>query len=285
MGKPKIAIIGAGRVGTTFGRLLREAGYPIGAVVTRHLARTRRARRFIGAGTPMGELSATILEAQILLIATPDSVIPVIARQLAGLGGKNLKGKIALHTSGALDAYALRPLARKQVHVGSIHPLQTFARPQGALDGIAFAIEGDAAAREQASQLARAMGGYSFAISSRHKAAYHAAAALSCGHVLALVDAATRIFVRAGLSEGQARRALLRLVRQTLDNFERLGGRQAWTGPLERRDLATLQLHRRALRSEPAELREAYRALGRLALRLYRLRDRSLARAFHRLFG
>ena len=42
-----LAIIGAGRVGRTLGRRLRELGWQIGAVVTRSEASARRAVRFI----------------------------------------------------------------------------------------------------------------------------------------------------------------------------------------------------------------------------------------------
>lgn len=286
MAKPKIAIIGAGRVGATLGRLLSKAGYLIGAVVTRRRSRAQRACRFIGDGQPTHRLSPAVLDAQIFLLATPDAAISGVAGQLARLGGKNLRGKIALHTSGALSSDVLRPLARRGAHVGSIHPLQTFTQPQAGRERmreILFAVEGNRQARRQASQLARAVGGYPVAISSRHKALYHAAAALACGHQLALMDAAARIFVRAGMPTARARRALVRLVREMLSNFERLGGRRAWTGPLERRDLATVRLHVRALRTEPA-LRDAYRVLGELALRLYRPGERRLAGEFRKLF-
>lgn len=288
MAKPKIAIIGAGRVGATLGRLFHEAGYPIGAVLTRRRSRAQRACRFIGDGQPTHRLSPAVLDAQIFLLATPDKAIGGVAEQLARLGGKTLRGKIALHTSGALSSHVLRPLAHQGAHVGSMHPLQTFAQPQAGrerLRGILFAVEGNRQARRQAAQLARAVGGYPVAISSRHKALYHAAAALACGHQLALMDAAARIFVRAGMPPARASRraGLVRLVREMLSNFERLGGRRAWTGPLERRDLATLRLHARALRTEPA-LRDVYRALGELALRLYRPGERRLAREFRKLF-
>jgi len=50
--KRTVSIIGAGRVGKTLGKRLRERGWRIGAVVTRSAASARAAIRAIGAGTP-----------------------------------------------------------------------------------------------------------------------------------------------------------------------------------------------------------------------------------------
>ena len=50
--KRTLSIVGAGRVGRTLGKRLRERGWRIGAVVTRSTATSRAAVRAIGAGTP-----------------------------------------------------------------------------------------------------------------------------------------------------------------------------------------------------------------------------------------
>ncbi len=63
-------------------------------------------------------------------------------------------------------------------------------------------------------------------------------------------------------------RALLPLTRQVLDNFERLGPRAAWTGPLSRGDFKVVRAHLQALRDSPEEFMHAYEALSRLAARV-----------------
>jgi len=50
--KRTVSIVGAGRVGRTLGKHLRERGWHIAAVVTRSAATSRAAVRAIGAGTP-----------------------------------------------------------------------------------------------------------------------------------------------------------------------------------------------------------------------------------------
>src|SRR5258708_8259134 len=103
-----LAIIGAGRVGRTLGRRLRELRWKIGAVITRTEPSARRAVRFIGAGKACAGMTRLILASRVILIATSDDEIPGVARELARIGGEELRGKVGLHTSGAL---ASRPLA------------------------------------------------------------------------------------------------------------------------------------------------------------------------------
>jgi predicted short-subunit dehydrogenase-like oxidoreductase (DUF2520 family) len=67
----------------------------------------------------------------------------------------------------------------------------------------------------------------------------------------------------------EATRALLPMTRQVLDNYERLGPRRAWTGPLSRGDYDVVAKHLDALRQFPSEYESAYQALNRLALRAH----------------
>jgi len=76
----------------------------------------------------------------------------------------------------------------------------------------------------------------------------------------------------AGFSRQQAVRALLPLTRQTLGNFERIGGPASWTGPASRGDLATIRKHLAALRRFPREYRAAYAALTRLSVAVLTIR-------------
>jgi predicted short-subunit dehydrogenase-like oxidoreductase (DUF2520 family) len=102
-------------------------------------------------------------------------------------------------------------------------------------------------------------------LSGTNKAAYHAAGAFACANVLALLETATRLLMAQGFKRKQATRALLALTRQTLDNLERFGPRAAWTGPLTRGDLATVERHVEALSGFPPEYLDAYKAGSRLA--------------------
>jgi predicted short-subunit dehydrogenase-like oxidoreductase (DUF2520 family) len=168
-----------------------------------------------------------------------------------------------------LDSTALRALQEHGAAVAGMHPLQTFsgiAVPP--LDGKIFAIEGDAAAVRVARQIVRSLGGSPVRIARNKKVLYHAAAAMAAGHVLAVEEAATQLLISIGMTRKQAVRALLPLTRQVLENFERLGPRKAWTGPLSRGDYQVVEAHLKALQESPAEFAGAYDGLSRLAARV-----------------
>jgi len=264
-----LALVGAGRVGRALGRRLREQGWRISAVVTRSEASARRAVRFIGAGIPCAGMTRQILASHLILIAVPDDAVNQVAQELARISGEELRGKTVLHTSGALDASALKAVKECGAAVGGMHPLQSFSGVGvPPLEGKVFAVEGDAAAVQAARQIARSLGGSPVRIPAGKKILYHAAAAMAAGHVLAVEEAATQLLISLGMKRSEATRALLPLTRQVLDNFQRLGPRGAWTGPLARGDYKIVGAHLRALRELPEEFASAYEALNRLAARV-----------------
>jgi predicted short-subunit dehydrogenase-like oxidoreductase (DUF2520 family) len=222
--------------------------------------------RSIGAGCAHAFLTRQVLAAQVILITTQDHSVAAIAEELARIGAEELRGKIVLHTSGALSSRVLDPVKKCGAAVGSMHPLQTFSGVAvPSLDGKVFAIEGDTHAVRTARLIARALGAVPVHIEGSKKPLYHAAGALAAGNVLALMEAATRLMTATGMHRREAVRALLPLTRQVLENFERLGPRAAWTGPLSRGDYGVVAAHTEAMKDLPAEFRQAYEAVNRLA--------------------
>jgi len=281
-----LAIVGAGRVGRTLGSHLRQLGWGIGAVVTRGERTSRAAVRAIGGGTPYAKLTRQVLAADVVLICTPDDAVAPTAAKLARMGGDEWRGKVVLHVSGALSSAALAPLARRGAATGSFHPMQTFSgRGTPQLEGINCAMEGDARALRVARKMARAIGGVAVPVASADKPAYHAAGGYAAAHLLALVEAGTRILMQLGFTRRQATRALTRMAREMLDNFERLGPRAAWTGPVARGDFKTVERHAVALRRFPREYLAAYAAATRLAVRLMAPKDRARQRQLRRILG
>jgi predicted short-subunit dehydrogenase-like oxidoreductase (DUF2520 family) len=261
-----LSIIGAGRAGRALGRRLHELGWRIGVVATQSITTARAATRAIGAGQPSDCITHQVLASDVALITVPDAAIPEVAAEMAQMGGKEWRGKVVLHTSGALDSSALAPLAEAGAAVGSIHPMQTFGLHSApALEEHVFGIEGDAPAVKVARKMCRQIGGTAVRLSGANKAAYHAGASFACAHVLTMLEAATRLLMSQGFTRRAASRALLPLTRQTLDNFERLGPHAAWTGPLARGDFSTVARHAEALRQFPPEYLDAYEAASRLA--------------------
>ncbi len=264
-----ISIIGAGRVGQTIAKRLRKLGWRIGAVVTRSRRSAQAAARAVGAGTPHAALTPEALDADVVLLSVPDDVLQNVAQKLARITSDRLRGKIILHTSGALDHRVLAPLARRGASTGSMHPMQTFSgRNAPRLEGVIFSIEGAPAARAAAQKIARSLGGTPVIISAHDKPAYHASGTIVAGHALSLVESATQTLMKIGFTRSRANQALLPLIRQMLDNYQLLGPRAAWTGPLSRGDYATISKHAKALRRFPREYQGAYAALALLSARV-----------------
>lgn len=285
--KRTVSIVGAGRVGRTLGRRLRERGWRIGAVVTRSAATARAAVRAIGVGTPMMFTGSkgisfdetrksfpganalnldSVFAADVIFLTTADDVLPAIARALARIAGAKCRGKIVLHTSATLDRTALAPFARLGAAVGSLHPMQAFGgNVMPNLKGVIFAVEGDPKAQRMAQSIAKSLGGIPVAISTRDKPIYHAAAVISAGSTYATIEAGLQMLMRIGFTRARAEQTLFPLLRQILDNIERIGPRAAWTGPLSRRDYAIVARHARALRTSSPQIRAAYAALSMLA--------------------
>ena len=264
-----ISIIGAGRLGRSLGRSLRERGWKIHSVITRSQATARRAVRAIGGGHARAAISSEVFLVPIVLVSVPDSAIPEVVQQLAAVGHPDARKRFILHTSGALCSDVLAPLRQLGAFVGSVHPLQSFSGVSApSLEGRVFAVEGDAAAVRAARSLTRTLGGEIVHLASADKPLYHAAASMAAGQVLAEVEAAIQLFAALGIKRREALRALLPLTRQVLENQERLGSHAAWTGPLARGDFRVVAEHEKALLSCGSEYLAAYRAMNRLAARV-----------------
>jgi predicted short-subunit dehydrogenase-like oxidoreductase (DUF2520 family) len=240
----------------------------------------------IGAGQPLGGPTHQVLSSRVVLITTPDSAIEGVAKNLAQLGGNEWSGKVVLHTSGALDSSVLQPLADLGAATGSMHPMQTFSKQNFPnLAQCIFGIEGGPAALQVARKMIHQMGGVAVRLSGVNKAAYHAAGSFACAYVLALMEAATRLLMTQGFKRRQAMRALLPLVRQTLDNFESVGPLAAWTGPLARGDFSTIERHVKALAEFEPEYLEAYKTLARLTAGVLAAQPGAMLKQLDRFFG
>jgi len=231
-------------------------------VVTRSEPSARRAVRFIGDGKACAGMTRRILASRVILIATPDDEIAVVAQELARIGEEELRGRVVLHTSGAMDSAVLDAVHERGAMVGSMHPLQSFSGVSvPSLEGKVFTIERETQAVRVARQIARSLGGLPVRISGSKKILYHTSGdgRRSC----ARGGGSRHAIAPLAWDEAERSRA-----RQVLENFETLGPRAAWTGPLSRGDYKVARAHLEALQESPEEFAQAYEALSHLAARV-----------------
>lgn len=208
-------------------------------------------------------------DTSIVILAVPDHALSEVAHDLA-LGGSSPAGCVALHLSGALSTDPLAPLHMAGYAVGSMHPLMAVADPWLAADrlmGIAFALSGERPAITAARRIVSALDGLPLVIPAMQRPLYHAAAVMASNYLVALTGAAVRMLGQAGVDSDEALRALLPLLRGTMDNIAQLGVPAALTGPIARGDVDTVRLH--LARLSPGD-RVLYCGLGLELLRLAR---------------
>ena len=236
-----LVVVGPGRAGTALAGSWARAGGELLGVVGRTSASTERAAREIG--TEGRSLETIWDRCGILVIAVPDDRIAATAEDLAA----RVQCPVAFHLSGALPAAILRPLTRGGASIGSLHPLRAFTGDPGDdWKGALVAVEGDARALEAGERLASALGAEAFRISPAGKPLYHAAATLAAGGTMALLSIAVRAAADAGVPEEKARVALAQLASESAAATARHPHREAFTGPIARRDTETVRAHRDA---------------------------------------
>jgi predicted short-subunit dehydrogenase-like oxidoreductase (DUF2520 family) len=278
--KSTVAIIGAGRLGTTLGRALLEAGYDVQNVVARTPAHARRSAELISRDVrPVDAASLHELRFnEVILITTPDREIGLVAHQLweslrRFRGSEGLpKSRVVLHASGALTSAALAPLKEEGFAVGSMHPLVSISAPAtdpGIFHGAFFCVEGDRRAVSAARKIAGKLGGHSFSLRSGDKPLYHAAGVMASGHVVALFDIAIEMLRECGLSERRAKAVLMPLLQSTVASLTSSTPAQALTGPFARGDLGTIKSHLETINAHKLrEVMAAYKLLSKRSLRL-----------------
>ena len=278
---PLTGIVGAGAVGTALGVALTRGGWPVAAVASRDPGRRERFRSLVPGVRGFSEANALLDEVELIILAVPDDVVAPLA---AGL--RLYSGQAIIHTSGLLGAEVLAPAMAAGTLAGSFHPLVAFAdteRAVAALRGATIAVEGDDQLVALLADMAEAVGGTAVRLAPGAKPAYHAAAVLAAGGVIALLDAIVKLGAVAGLDEQASLAVYLPLIRETLSNAEALGVRNALTGPFTRGDSGTLDAHLDALQRHAPDVAELYRVLGRRELELARERGSLTLQAAQRL--
>jgi predicted short-subunit dehydrogenase-like oxidoreductase (DUF2520 family) len=265
----RVAILGAGRVGTSLGAALRRAGHSVRAVTCRRPASARQSARLIGRTSAFPSNARAAEAADLIFLCLPDAAIGAAAKALAA-EVKDLTGKVVFHTSGALPAAALSPLRKKGARIASFHPAQAFARKDredGMFAGVTIALEGDPGALAVGRRIVRSLGARPLILNARQKAAFHAACTIVSNYLIALFAMAGEALRGTGIARRDALAALTVLAKGTLRNVNNIDAVRALTGPLARGDLDTVARHLRVLGRAPLHER-AYAALGLVALDL-----------------
>ena len=264
--RPVVGIVGAGPVGLALGVALHRAGWPVGAVASRDADRRERFQEHVPSVRAFAEAESLVDDVELIILAVPDDAVPSVVASL-----RLYAGQAMVHTSGLLGAEVLLPAMAAGTQAGAFHPLVAFAdldRALAALHGATIAIEGDDELAAHLADMAEAIGGVPVRLAPGSKVAYHAAAVLAAGGVVALLDTIREVAAVLGLDEAGALGIYLPLVEQTVANARSLGIAAALTGPATRGDAGTIAAHLAALTADAPDAVPVYRALVDRSVRI-----------------
>ncbi|MDO5491061.1 MAG: DUF2520 domain-containing protein [Bacillota bacterium] len=258
--------IGAGKVGCSLGRYLKESGVNIAGYYDRSEKAAEEGAQFT-ASAVYDDLKVMAEACDVLFITVPDRRIHAVYEELCTY---SLDGKILCHCSGSISSQEAFPGARDRGACAySVHPLlavsDRFGSWQELVDAF-FTLEGEEERIGEMEALLEKAGMRYQIIDPASKTLYHLAAVTASNHMLALISAAVEELVRCGFSEEDARSALTPLVTGNVRHGLEASLDRVLTGPVERGDVITLKKHLTQI-DDPAD-RQLYMLLSGRLLKL-----------------
>lgn len=256
--KLRLGFIGAGRVGTGLAMSFARGGRKVVAVASRGAASARALAKRVRGARVCKSLQEVADRADLVFLTVPDDAIETVASSV-----RWREGVACVHCSGAADLDVLAKAAAEGALTGGFHPLRMFGEPGKSFDlrGCTVAIAGSDALARELERLARAIGARPLRLPESGRALYHAAANFSGAFAVVLIQETVALWGRLGIADKDALRALLPLLRGTVDNVEKLGAAGALGSAVARGDLGTIRKHISALAEIPESL-ELYRLLS-----------------------
>lgn len=183
----------------------------------------------------------------VVILTVPDAAIAVAARALAGAFGGQLAGKIVMHCSGAAGRGELAECAAAGAVTIAAHPFQTFSGGSDtAFRGIAWGVECEPGARDDAEAIVRRFGGMPVFLSNftqTYRGLYHAAAVFASNFLTTVIASAKEAAAAAGIAPEEF---LLPIITTATENALQILDRDVpapLTGPVARGDVETVERH------------------------------------------
>jgi predicted short-subunit dehydrogenase-like oxidoreductase (DUF2520 family) len=213
----RFAVVGPGRAGRSFRGALEQRGATCAALLGRH--------------DDPADLDASL---DLVIIAVPDRVIANVAEQIP-------IGPLVVHLSGATG---LDVLLHRHARCGSVHPLISLSDPtmgaQALSSGANLAIAAPTAELlAEVRAVTDLLEARTFVVDDAQRTSYHATAAISANHLVALCAQIERLTERDQLPIGP----FLDMMRAVLDNVETQGTTASLTGPVARGDWEIVRAH------------------------------------------
>lgn len=250
-----IGIIGAGKVGVSVGRYLKDNNIQISGFYDIDSDNAAFAAQFTQTDC-FSYLEELVKLSDTLFITTPDNVIGSVWDCIRNKN-MSVQNKIVCHFSGALSSDVFTDSQSTGAGVCSIHPMLAFSDKLTSYRIPAntfFAIEGDETAVSALKSLFETLGNTVCRIDKSKKSLYHTAASVLSNELVALLDLGYSLLEQCGFSRDDAVGATKNLVSGNVKSVLENGCVNALTGPVERNDLQTVKKHVESLQSEDRQI-------------------------------
>jgi len=283
----RLALIGAGRVGTAVTELLRRRGHVVAGVASRSAESARRAADFLDAD--VFDHYTSLPAADVVLLGVPHGAIEAVASLVAGRLQTGARS-VVVHFAGAAGIAPLTPVLDAGAGAAALHPVQACPDLRSALarlPGSAWGVTTSAGLEAWATEfIARELSGDPVVVAEEHRPLWHAAATITSNGIAALL--ATGETLLASIEVEAPERVLGPLAAGTVTNAAAGGGGAATlTGPVVRGESETIAAHLEHIIGAAPHLVEDYARVVRVivaaALRARRIDEQTAGRVIRLL--
>ena len=240
-----IGFIGAGRVAQTLAPAFARAELNVAAFHNRGADAAQRLGSRILSARPMPDPQQVVDSCDMVFLTVSDDAILPVCRDLRWQPRHRV-----VHCSGATELAALDHAKAAGAATGGFHPMQMFANPDVALEGLrgcTVGIEAEGDFRRDLEWLATRIGCEPLALPAGVRALYHASAYYVGPFLIALLKEGVELWKSFGACEADALRAMMPLLRGTVAAVLDGGLANGMGGCVARGDVGTILKHLRAL--------------------------------------
>lgn len=267
----KFGFIGAGKVGFSLGKYLKENNIDISGYYSKSQHSSKEAAIFTNT-RQYNNLEDLIKNSDAIFITTPDNQIADVWNEVKKLP---IKEKLICHCSGSISSEVFSNINNHGAYGYSIHPMFAISDKYNSYKDLSQAfitIEGHEKHLENLKRLFLHLGNDVAIISKENKVLYHAASVTVSNLVLGLINNGVNYLEECGFTKEMAIKALYPLIENNLRNIKERGAVKSLTGPIERGDLSTVINHLNVIREEDKEL---YRLLSKNILKIAKVKNKN----------
>ena len=265
----KFGFIGAGKVGFSLGKYLKENNIDISGYYSKLQHSSKEAAIFTNT-RQYNNLEDLIKNSDTIFITTPDNQIADVWNEIKMLP---IKEKLICHCSGSISSEVFSNINNHGAYGYSIHPMFAISDKYNSYKNLSQAfitIEGHEKHIEYLKSLFLYLGNDVAIINKENKVLYHAASVTVSNLVLGLINNGVKYLEVCGFTKEVAIKALYPLSEYNLINIKEKGVVNSLTGPIERGDLSTVTNHLNVI---PEEDKELYRLLSKNILKIAKVKN------------